>query len=406
MLKKDKADIEAERMLKIEMDNAKRQRIVDITLISVCCAFILILGILIFIKPQQSFSEEENRSLVTFPQFSIDDILDGSFTGDIGKFYSDQFPFRDALVGVKGMTELALLKQENNGVILASDGHLVKRLEYTADDEVQLKKNLEYISSFVSKMNENGIACTVAIAPRSIDIVRNKLPDNFAFDRADAIWSVIDDCELDVVRFEQELLSAANNNEYVWFKTDHHWTARGAYIAYEKLSVLLGYEAMKNNFQYETVSTSFLGTTYSSSGMKWALPDTIELMRYDGDTDFTVINKTGNSSLEGLYDFSYLSTKDQYSVFIGGVNGHVSVIQTADNSTRRPKMLLIKDSFAHSIVPFLANHYDIEVIDLRYYRDSLSKYINENSFDSILILYGLDTLVTDDNVRRFTYGLN
>lgn len=407
MLKKDRADIEAERVLKIEMDNAKRQRSTDIALIAVLCVFILFFGIFIFIKPQKSFSEDENRSLVTFPEFSAESLLNGSFTSGVGKFYSDQFPFRDTLVGVKAFSELAMLKEENNGVILGSDGYLIKRIEYNAADEENLAQNLEYIREFTEKLDALGINYNVAIAPRTIDVMAEKLPDNYSTDRAESIWRIVDESGIEVIRFDDELTAQAKRDEYVWFKTDHHWTVRGAYTAYCKLMSSSDLAPLPlNAFSFEEVSNKFYGTTYSSSGMKWAIPDSLELMRYNGDTDLTVTNVESGAVLNGLYDYSYIDTKDKYSIFIGGVNAHVSVSKTAPSGEQKPRLLLIKDSFAHSAVPFLAAHYDLEIIDLRYYRASVARYIEENKFDAVLILYGIDTLTTDSNVRWLTFGLD
>lgn len=407
MIKKDRADIEAERVLKIEMDHAKRQRPIDIILIVFCCVFILFLGIFIYIKPHESFSEDENRALVTFPEFSSEALLNGSFTSDIGKFYSDQFPFRGVFVGIKGFSELAILKEENNGVILGSDGYLVKRIEYSASEEENLSQNLEYIKRFTQKLETLGIDYKVAIAPRSVDVCISKLPENYSVEKSRAAWKVVDESGLEVIRFDSELDTKVRNNEYVWFKTDHHWTVRGAYLAYVKLMESYGQSPLTiDTLRFDELSQNFYGTTYSSSGMKWAIPDTLELMRYEGDEQFTVTNVETGAILNGFYDYSFADKKDKYSVFIGGVNSHVSVKKVTDTGEDRQKLLIIKDSFAHSVVPFLAAHYDLEIIDLRYYRSPIAQYIEENNFDSILVLYGIDTLATDSNVRWLTYGLD
>ena len=84
--------------------------------------------------------------------------------------------------------------------------------------------------------------------------------------------------------------------------------------------------------------------------------------------------------------------KDKYKVFL---SGNTDLLHIKNEDTDLPKLLLIKDSFANSLIPFLALHYDIDVIDLRYYKSSVIDYMGENNFDAVLLLYGIDTLCTD-----------
>ena len=95
-----------------------------INLITVCLFAALLFGfsIAFFILPDNSFSEQENRSLRTLPSFSLEKLADGSFGEEINDYFADQFPLRDALVGLKGISEITLAKGENNGVLLGEDG--------------------------------------------------------------------------------------------------------------------------------------------------------------------------------------------------------------------------------------------------------------------------------------------
>ena len=150
---------------------------------------------------------------------------------------------------------------------------------------------------------------------------------------------------------------------------------------------------MKECFTVEAVNDSFLGTTFSRLGINdLKRKDTILLYRYKDDDSFLVSEPSTNKTTFGFYDFDALSQFDKYKVFLGG---NTDIIRIRDTTKDKPRLLLIKDSFANSIVPFLAIHYDIDMIDLRYYKGSIQKYMNENTFDSILVLYGIDTLSSD-----------
>lgn len=404
-MKKDRADIEAERLLSIEIKHAHRQRFTDVFLISVLSLIILIFGVLIFVGEPDSFSDDENRVLQGYPSFSLKSFIEGDYTEELGKFYSDQFPFRDSFVGLKGFAEIGMLKMENNDVILGEDDYLIKRIEYTQDAYDLTESNLDAVAQFKKAMQELGIQCDFAIAPRAIDVMDCKIPDHYSTERADTIWDIVSLSGTEPILFEQELSAAALADEYVWFKTDHHWTVKGAYLAYLKLAGTLGYTPVpESKFQLEQVSDSFRGTTYSAGGIKWTSPDTVELMRYNGDTSYTVTDMiTGKKLLDGFYDTSYLEEKDKYSVFLGGNNAHISV---SNGNEDKPRLLIIKDSFAHSVIPFLAEHFYIEVIDLRSFKtQSVYKYISENNFDRVLIFYGIDSIATNDSLRYLKYGL-
>jgi hypothetical protein len=187
------------------------------------------------------------------------------------------------------------------------------------------------------------------------------------------------------------LNDALANKEDVFYHTDHHWTPLGAYYAYAALGDELGYTPLPlSEFRAETVSREFYGTIWSKSGIYAASPDEITLYRYDGDTDFKVTDAdSGEVYLEGLYDKSKLEVKDKYSLFLGGDYGHVKI----SDGSEKPTLLVVKDSYFDALAPFLARHFELDVIDLRYTsaRDSVAEYAAEQGIDNILILFGEDS---------------
>jgi hypothetical protein len=99
-----------------------------------------------------------------------------------------------------------------------------------------------------------------------------------------------------------------------------------------------------------------------------------------------------------LYDFSYLQKKDKYSTFLSGNNSHVTIYDTVDKE--KETLLIIKDSFSHSLAPYLCEHYNIELIDPRYFSGSIEEYAKENSIKNVLFLFGLDTISTANLIIR------
>ena len=93
----------------------KKQHLLTVVLfLSVLFAF----SAAFLILPDNSFSEQENRSLRTFPRFTAERLINGKFGEEINDYFADQFPMRDSLVGLKGITEIGLGKGENDGILL------------------------------------------------------------------------------------------------------------------------------------------------------------------------------------------------------------------------------------------------------------------------------------------------
>lgn len=401
MHKKDPADIVTESYMAIVERASERSKAAEmLTTVSVL-TLIFVFGILIWVLPKSDFSPDENKSLTTFPKFSLSSLVDGGYSSDIGSFYADQFPARRRFVSLKAICELAQLKMQNNSVIPAAGGNLVKRLEY--NDYSAARANLDAISDFDAALSSLGIPLTVALAPRAVDVLAHSLPPTFGSERTDGIWNVIRDSGVESVDLDTPLTLLSTRGEYVWYKTDHHWTTWGAYQVYLALAGALGYEPESlSYFTVEQVSDQFYGTTYSSSGMSWSSPDSIDYFRFEGDEQYIVENMLTREITEGFYQTSYLEAKDKYSSFLGQNSAYIRVYKP---NAVRPTLLLIKDSYAHSLAPFLAIHFNLEIIDLRYYTGSAAALARDTSASAVLILLGVDSLASSRDLMLLRYGL-
>ena len=402
------ADEQATRDLATAKQTAARTRAADLTLLMLISLILLGFGIAIFLLPHQSFSEQENRVLQTMPDLTLDTLTDNALSGDIADFYADQFPARSAFVGLKTLSDISMLRMENNNVLIGKSGYLIKRLEYGEKEYENIRQNLTAVSSFTKGMTENGIPVTTAIVPRGIDVLTAYLPDYYAADRADAVWQVIEDeaerLELSPVSFTAELQGCASVGTEVWFRTDHHWTPRGAYLAYVMLYDELGYYPTSiQTMTAVTLDAPFYGTTYSSAGIAWSRADTMTFYHISEEERYLCEIVDTGKSFYGFYDRSYLEGKDKYGALIGGNNGHVRITDTAhpDKST----LLIVKDSFSHAMIPYLAQHFTLEIIDLRYWRGSVNALAGECDAERVLILMGLDSLASAPTLELLKYGL-
>jgi len=137
--------------------------------------------------------------------------------------------------------------------------------------------------------------------------------------------------------------------------------------------------------------------------MAWARADELTFYHIPNEERFLCEIVDTGKRFEGFYDRSYLEGKDKYGALIGGNNGRVRITDTENPD--KPTLLLIKDSFAHAAVPYLAEHFQLEILDLRYWRGSTSELAVEIGADQVLILTGLDSLATAKTYELLKFGL-
>lgn len=366
------------------------------------------------VLPDTEFSQDENRVLQGFPKFSAERLIDGTFNSEIGKYYADQFPARNLFVGAKTGFSFALALNQNKGAVIANDGYLIQRYDIYDDVEHDfdldltftetmhnISANAGYIGDFAGALDPSVSFC-FAVPPRKVDVMANKLPLLFPTDRNDIFYKILYDNLGDVAIPELLKNLKSKNDEYIYYKTDHHWTTLGAFYAYEEICRFMGIAAFpKEYFTFAEVSDSFFGTTWSKAGAKWIAPDIMEYARFEGDESFTTAIE-GGKSFSSFYDTEQLAVKDKYSSFIGGINARTTVTSGAADAAGREKLLLIADSFGQSIAPFLAAHFDLEIVDLRFYDGYIYDFIEENGIKKVILMQNMESLSTQRNLIKLT----
>lgn len=379
----------------------KKYKVCDIVSAAGLIAVIYGFSIATLATPDKEFSPDENRYLQAKPKLTLETLTSGKFTSQIADYFSDQIPLRGLFVGTKAVGEMALLKSENDGVLAGSDGYIIAEDYYPDLDEA--RKNIKALNRFAEALPED-VDFTVAIAGRAQDVLWSKMPALYpAEEQTSRVFDYLDE-NLEVKRTDilTPLREKADAGEYVYYRTDHHWTTLGAYYAYVELMNEWGIEPYSlDHFTRETASEEFYGTTWSKAGMRWVKPDTIEFFRFDGDEDYTT-SIDGGESFAGFYDRSYLEVKDKYSAFIGGNNGRVTI---TNGKPGREKLVLVKDSFGHSLAPFLAAHFDLEILDLRYFKTSALEFVKESDASRVLFIYNMDSIVNSNSAAMLNLGI-
>lgn len=358
-----------------------KRKAFDVFFVSLFCAAVLFIGTAIILKTPSVFSQKENRPLSARPKLSYEALIDGSYFEALGDFYKDQLPFRDSLTGLHSLCELSLGKAEVGGTVPTADGKLIALPTYVNTD--MIKTNLEAIYGI---SEDNG--AYIYIPPRSMDVFGESLPDIYDRTGADLPLSYLRE---DIRRMFNEFVSNAHGSS-LYYATDHHWTTEGAYLAYTQICDMLDIAPYEDElFDVQTVSEEFYGTSFSSSALPYSsvTPDSVTLYRYSEDDSVIIHDRETGEVRYGFYDLEALDEKDKYSVFLGGNYPHLSI----SSGQEKKKLLLIKDSFANSLVPFLSLHYDIEMLDPRYCSPSLLReHLQNDDYDDILFVLSLDTL--------------
>lgn len=191
-----------------------------------------------------------------------------------------------------------------------------------------------------------------------------------------------------------------HRSEEIYYHTDHHWTTLGAYYGYQALSKSMKLDTSKtSDMKPYAVTNAFNGTLASTSGYETGYDEPIYIYAPDNlknATEAVVNNVNEKKKTATLYDTSKLKGKDKYALFLGGNYPILDIKTTADSTDR---LLIIKDSYANSLIPFLIPYYrEIVVVDPRYYYDDIEKVMKKDNITSVLFLYNGNTFVKDNSI--------
>ncbi|MDY3276163.1 MAG: DHHW family protein [Agathobacter sp.] len=186
-----------------------------------------------------------------------------------------------------------------------------------------------------------------------------------------------------------------NRNEYIYFRTDHHWTALGAYYAYEDFCEVKGItpEALDS---YETSEfDGFLGSFYNDTNANATLKANADVVTaYHPNMD-AIMHVTDSRGVEYdskvIFDESKAAAGLKYSCFIAGDNP-ITEIENKE-LTDGSSCIVVKESFGNAFVPFLVDHYQtIYVVDYRYWKGSISELAQEKNVDDVIFVNNLSMI--------------
>ena len=356
---------------------------------------VICFDIIALVMPDKDFSETENRMLAQAPVASSKSITEGILGEDVEKYLSDQFAFRDAWSNLSFFTRSMLFGQkEMNGVYIGKDGFLMLIPSEPARESLQ--KKLSAINAVTEKYGE--INHCIAVIPNAEAIMTNKLPSYAPASKQPQQLDDISRSLRGITCCNVSELFKKHRYEELYYHTDHHWTSRGAYLAFTAIASDMQIQADDTQYDIYTVSDSFQGTLSSKSGSH-GYNDTIEIYVPKGEHPISVRYSDGTETSGSIYQKDFLNTKDKYALFLGGNHPIVTITTTADTDRT---LMLIKDSYANCFAQFLTPYFDqIIIVDPRYCYDSVDMLINQYEITDLLYLYNADTFMTDTSLTDF-----
>ncbi len=355
-----------------------------------------------FLTADRDFSEFENRRLQQFPLATLQNIFFGSFTGDFESYTADQFMARDFWVSLKAGIEKLSGRKDNNGVYMGSGGQLMQM--FPEVDETIVASRIGALNSFAALTS--GITKYLMLVPNSVEMLKEKLPAH-ASPASQLVYineiQAAASGEYIICDTYNILASSILNGGYIYYRTDHHWTTDAAYLAYSILAERMDFKPLPPS-QYSIRDVpGFYGVLHSKCSLSFVKPDILRIYTSPGmGTSMGAETAMGAKSPAGaLFNMERLEGKDKYAVFL---DSNQPVMKIKTSSLSGEKLLVIKDSFANCLIPFLTDHFtEITVIDLRYYTESVASLSKTEGYDKILILYNVISFFEESSFERLAW---
>jgi len=409
----------------------------------------------LFFHSEEMISNSENRRLTDWPEFTVKALFEGSYTEQIELYLGDRFPLRakgiafisylENLRGIQSDDDFVLIQTSgvNEGESVTSSESQIFEIEskfvhdkqHFPDDVGMLIPIVADTSKNVTKItfdedfktniliyNQKGMtsfqrqdelieslaASYMRIGNRYPEIKMYALmaPSQVAFvDEAyfqytdsqyEGIQAFYEKLGREITAIDPYAILDRHRDDYIYFRTDHHWTSLGAYYAY--LETCRQMNLSPNG--YDTLSFrsygDFLGSIYNltqNQNLK-DNPDSLyafvpiakfDYLIYDKDS----LLKTHHALISDSFDLKNY----QYRVFLGGDFGF-SVIKNKSDPELEETLLVIKDSYGNAWVPFIADHFRTTIVyDPRY---------TDRTLQSITEAYNIDKMIVVNSGQALT----
>ena len=424
--------------------------------------FFLVLAVLTvvsFIIPlRPDFSDSEKRELAAFPEFSLEALASGSYFGEISLWFSDTFPGREDWISLSqytssfhGYSEIAIegaltevdtipvevqipetRPEQSDSQDVPADENVpatepeeldwggidIENYEVNLGTVIQIgdagynqlafaqylsDRYIATISGFADRMAEIGVRVISAPCPTSVGIMIDPIYlEQLNCSRQDEMLNYLHSNMSDnVVKVDTVSKLVEHNDEYIYFRTDHHWTALGAYYAYTALCEAAGMEAEPlENFELWNQGT-LTGSIYGK--VRWPKKLTLDTMDCYVPQGNITMHAHFHDTIVGtewplIADRTQASTDSKYSAFLASDCKMVHIVN--EDIPDAPTCLVVKDSYGNCYVPYLSKNYShVYAIDYRKFWDlGMEDFVKKYNIDDVIVMpYLIATQATDGN---------
>ena len=339
--------------------------------------FLLTIFFINLFSPSITFSNEENRTLAKKPKLNLDNVLNGSYSSSYNSYLEDQFFNRSMWKSIKTNFEKQIGLKKIDNIYFGKNDRLIE--ETVAPSSEFLQRRIDNLEKFLNYYKD--INTQFVLVPNKIGIyndeiyVKNKqreIYDNFIKSFDEELFKV--NC-FDIL--------SSHKNEYIYFNTDHHYTSLGARYISESL-----YDKKDVSYDKYIVNDNFMGTSAKKLAY-YNKADTVELYVPKEEVSYYLTYNNEDKEYTSIYDKSKQYSYNPYEVFFGG---NKSIIDIRTASPNEEKLLILKDSYANSFIPYiLSNYREIIVVDPRYYYDDINALIEDKQITDIMFYYSMNT---------------
>lgn len=411
--------------------SAKKKNVISQINILIFVCILFSLCSLFFMLPQENMSVQEKRKLTNFPEFTLKSLKSGDYMDSLDLYVADHFPWREKFIsssnfikkskGFQNKTEsiytnidpidkLKPLKNNNKknketkpinfsnskGILILNN-----RAFQLFTNEAPLNNEYDQLIQYYRAKIPKEIRIFHAIVPSSSTFY---LPYEYRQYKKNELENIQKSSKptinQSVFPFDMFDEISKHSKEYIYFKTDHHWTQLGAYYGYLAFCKAASIKPIAlTDLQRKNINGEFLGTHY--------LKTKDERLKNNPDTVYywkTPTNKNASISLDDTLAFTKVYkqkniSKNKYLVFLGGDKGYMKL--TSNIVKNGKSILVIKNSYGNPFVPFLTADYEnVIVVDYRYTENSLMHILKKNKIDDLLILNGIFSANTHEHLKR------
>lgn len=351
----------------------------------------LIFGISLSIAVDSRLSGSE------FPKYNRFYYME-EYMSDIEDFVQENFPFAERLKNSSVQLQLLLGKKEHDDLFIGND-ILIEDIEQP--DENIMERNLQELQAFVEM--ETYTPISVLYLPTKYAIKQQELPDNaeyFAFNQKNFIDKSYAALSGKATTVDAYSTLFANNDKYLYYRTDPNLTGLGAYYVYSALIQRMGMSPLEQDeFDQQHISHNYYGSTFAASSYKDISPDIITLYHPTNQSSVAVTHHNDYSyTYNELYPKHLMELSGDLSVILGGDSGDITI---RSGLKRQRKLLVFGDESILPILPLLSAHYyEIRFIDFEHWNDTVLNELDVEEMDQILLAYSVDSLIHDPYPAR------